>query len=324
MSSSGSRAEYPGPLTVRCLALIDRTACIAAVREPKTIVIVRSRVRRRRPTVSSSNRLWSRTPAATRGCASCIRIAQVPPSVTADSRFTRQMGDFGPNRPWSSIMLPDAIDPSLVTGARDDTHYMERALAQARRAAAIGEVPVGAVIVRDGSVLAEAHNLIESTPDATAHAEMLILRQAAGLLRSWRLDGVTLYVTLEPCPMCAGAMVLARIDRQLLAVDDELGAVTPTLRGRLHLLGSRVLRGRPLECGQLLPQHALQNPIEDQLQPEAAGVDDARLLEDGQLLGRSFDRRRRCLAVGSHDLGQVSGLRGLGLSTGRSFTRHRH
>ena len=136
------------------------------------------------------------------------------------------MGDSGPNRPWSSIMLPDAIDPSLVTGARDDAHYMERALAQARRAAAIGEVPVGAVIVRDGSVLAEAHNLIESTPDATAHAEMLILRQAAGLLRSWRLDGVTLYVTLEPCPMCAGAMVLARIDRLVYAAPDpKKGAV---------------------------------------------------------------------------------------------------
>ncbi|TMF84578.1 MAG: nucleoside deaminase [Chloroflexi bacterium] len=123
-------------------------------------------------------------------------------------------------------MLPDAIDPSLVTGARDDAHYMERALAQARRAAAIGEVPVGAVIVRDGSVLAEAHNLIEGTPDATAHAEMLVLRRVATLARSWRLDGVTLYVTLEPCPMCAGAMVLARIDRLVYgAPDPKKGAV---------------------------------------------------------------------------------------------------
>src|SRR5438067_11529217 len=226
MSSSGSRAEYPGPLTVRCLALIDRTSTMQAVPQPKPTAIARSRARRRRPTAPSSNRLWSRTPAATRGCASCIRIAQVPPSVTADSRFTRQMGDSGPNRPWSSIMLPDAIDPSLVTGARDDSHYMERALAQARRAAAIGEVPVGAVIVRDGSVLAEAHNLIEGTPDATAHAEMLVLRRAATLARSWRLDGVTLYVTLEPCPMCAGAMVLARIDRLVYgAPDPKKGAV---------------------------------------------------------------------------------------------------
>src|SRR2546428_2653323 len=182
MSSSGSRAEYPGPLTVRCVAWISRTAAIAVPREPKTMVIVRSSGRRRRPTVSSSKWLWSRTPAATRGCASCIKIAQVPPSVTADSRLTRQMGDSGPNRPWSSIMLPDAIDPSLVTGARDDAHYMERALAQARRAAAIGEGPVGSVIGRDGSGLAEAYNLIESTSDATAHAEMLIRRQAAGRL----------------------------------------------------------------------------------------------------------------------------------------------
>src|SRR5256885_8482548 len=190
------------------------------------MVIVRASVRRRRPTVSSSNRLWSRTPAATRGCASCIRRAQVPPSVTADSRFTRQMADSGPNRPWSSIMLPDAIDPSLVTGPRDDAHYMERALAQARGAAAIGEVPVGAVIVRDGSVLAEAHNLIESTPDATAHAEMLVLNQAAALLRALRLDGVTLYVTLEPCPVGARALGLARIDRLVYgSPDPEKGAV---------------------------------------------------------------------------------------------------
>src|SRR5207244_11362198 len=211
---------------VRCLALISRTACIAAARGPKTMVMVRSSVRRRRPTVSSSNRLWSRTPAATCGCASCIKRAHVPPSVTTDSRFTRQIADSGPNKPASSIMLPDAIDPSPVTGARDDAHYMERSLAQARHAAAMGEVPVGAVIVRDGSVLAEAHNLIESTPDATAHAEMLVLRQAATLARSWRLDGVTLYVTLEPCPMCAGAMVLARIDRLVYgAPDPKKGAV---------------------------------------------------------------------------------------------------
>ena len=109
---------------------------------------------------------------------------------------------------------------------RNDAHYMERALAQARRAADVGEVPVGAVLVRNGSVLAEAHNLIETTPDATAHAEMLLLREAARLTQSWRLDGVTLYVTLEPCPMCAGAMVLARIDRLVYAAPDpKKGAV---------------------------------------------------------------------------------------------------
>src|ERR671937_2762183 len=152
-------------------------------------------------------------------------MAQVPPSVTTDSRLTRQMVDVGPKSPMSSFMLPDAIEPSLVSG-RDDAHYMERALAQARQAAAIGEVPVGAVLVRDGSVLAEAHNLIETTPDATAHAEMLVLKEAARQLQSWRLERVTLYVTLEPCPMCAGAMVLARIQRLVYgATDPRKGAV---------------------------------------------------------------------------------------------------
>ncbi len=103
---------------------------------------------------------------------------------------------------------------------------MERALAQARHAAAIGEVPVGAVLFRNGSVLAEAHNLIETTPNATAHAEMLVLNEAARLTQSWRLEGVTLYVTLEPCPMCAGAMVLARISRLVY------GAPDPSKEGR--------------------------------------------------------------------------------------------
>ena len=109
---------------------------------------------------------------------------------------------------------------------RDDAHYMERAMAQARKATTMSEVPVGAVLIKDGSVLAEAHNLIETTPDATAHAEMLVLRKAARLTQSWRLDGITLYVTLEPCPMCAGAMVLARIARLVYgAPDPKKGAV---------------------------------------------------------------------------------------------------
>ena len=103
---------------------------------------------------------------------------------------------------------------------------MERALAQARRAASMGEVPVGAVLVSDGSVVAEAHNLVETTPDALDHAEMLVLREGARATGSWRLDGMTLYVTLEPCPMCAGAMALARIARLVYgAPDPRKGAV---------------------------------------------------------------------------------------------------
>jgi tRNA(adenine34) deaminase len=123
-------------------------------------------------------------------------------------------------------MLRSAIESSLLTGSHDDAHYMERALAQGREAASIGEVPVGAVVVRSGTVVAEAHNLIESMPDATAHAEMLVLQEAARRAQSWRLEGITLYVTLEPCPMCAGAMVLARIDRLVYgAPDPKKGAV---------------------------------------------------------------------------------------------------
>jgi tRNA(adenine34) deaminase len=103
---------------------------------------------------------------------------------------------------------------------------MERALAQARMAASIGEVPVGAVLIKDGSVIAETHNLIESKPDATAHAEMLALQAAAAKLGFWRMEGVTLYVTLEPCPMCAGAIALARISRLVYAAPDpKKGAV---------------------------------------------------------------------------------------------------
>jgi tRNA(adenine34) deaminase len=89
---------------------------------------------------------------------------------------------------------------------------MRRALRVARAAGARGEVPVGAVAVRDGAVIASAGNAMERRRDATAHAEMLVLRRVARIVGGWRLDGVTLYATLEPCPMCAGAMVLARID----------------------------------------------------------------------------------------------------------------
>jgi tRNA(adenine34) deaminase len=114
----------------------------------------------------------------------------------------------------------------MIEGPSADAHYMELALGQARLAASMGEVPVGAVLVKAGAVVVEAHNLIESTPDAIAHAEMLVLQEGARRTRSWRLEGMTLYVTLEPCPMCAGAMVLSRIDRLVYAAPDpKKGAV---------------------------------------------------------------------------------------------------
>ena len=104
--------------------------------------------------------------------------------------------------------------------------YIRRALAEAIAAEKQDEVPVGALIVRDGRVLAAAHNQRETLRDPTAHAEMIAITQAAEAIGSWRLEGCTLYVTLEPCPMCAGAIVQARIPTVVYgAADPKAGAV---------------------------------------------------------------------------------------------------
>ena len=105
-------------------------------------------------------------------------------------------------------------------------YYMNIALAEAKIASQQGEVPVGAVLVLDGEVVAQAHNQRETTHDATAHAEVLAIRQACAKLQNWRLTGADLYVTLEPCPMCAGAIVNARIGRVIYgAPDSKAGGV---------------------------------------------------------------------------------------------------
>ncbi|MDQ6846018.1 MAG: tRNA adenosine(34) deaminase TadA [Candidatus Dormibacteraeota bacterium] len=101
-----------------------------------------------------------------------------------------------------------------------DAAVMRRALRLARAAGARGEVPVGAVAVLDGEVIAAASNRMERSADATAHAEMLVLHLAAAAVGGWRLGGVTVAVTLEPCPMCAGAMVQARIERCVYGARD--------------------------------------------------------------------------------------------------------
>lgn len=113
----------------------------------------------------------------------------------------------------------------------DDDRYMRIALEQAAAAAAADEAPVGAVIVAEGRVLAAARNEREALRDPTAHAEMIAITQAASALQSWRLENCTLYVTLEPCPMCAGAIVLARIPRVVFgALDPKGGAVRSLYR----------------------------------------------------------------------------------------------
>lgn len=108
----------------------------------------------------------------------------------------------------------------------DDDYFMGLALAEARKAYALGEVPIGAVLVMDGAVVAAAHNRRETWRDATAHAEIIAIQQACRRLGRWRLTGATLYVTIEPCSMCAGAIVLSRLDRLVYGgADYKAGAV---------------------------------------------------------------------------------------------------
>jgi len=112
----------------------------------------------------------------------------------------------------------------------DDEHWMRVAIAEADRAAQLGEVPVGAALVTTaGELLATGYNLRETDADPTAHAEIVALRSAARTRSSWRLDGTTLYVTLEPCVMCAGALVHARVDRVVWGCDDPKGGALATL-----------------------------------------------------------------------------------------------
>ncbi len=134
---------------------------------------------------------------------------------------------------------------------------MESAIAEARRAAAGGDVPIGAVIVRDGEVIAAAGNRREADLDPTAHAELVAIRDAAGVMGGWRLPETTLYITLEPCAMCAGAIVLARIPRVVFGASDPKAGAAGSV---LDVLGEPALNHRPQvtggvlgeACGQLL------------------------------------------------------------------------
>ncbi len=113
-----------------------------------------------------------------------------------------------------------------MDAAEQDVAFMREALEEAQQAAEVGEVPVGAVVVHRGHVIARAHNRREIDNDPTAHAEILAMRDAAEALGQWRMEGCTLYVTLEPCFMCAGAIVNGRIERLVYgATDPKAGAV---------------------------------------------------------------------------------------------------
>jgi tRNA(adenine34) deaminase len=142
---------------------------------------------------------------------------------------------------------------------------MGRALEMARAAAARGEVPVGAVVVREDEELARTHNRTRELADPTAHAELLAVREGAARLGDWRLTDCTIYVTLEPCAMCAGALVLARIDRLVFAADDPKAGM----------------------CGSL--GNLVQHPNLNHRIPTEAGV----MAEEAGALLREFFRSRR-------------------------------
>jgi tRNA(adenine34) deaminase len=151
-----------------------------------------------------------------------------------------------------TAQLPVDLDPIGATEA-----YMRQALAAAERAAASGEVPVGAIVVVRDEVVAVAHNERETLNDPTAHAEIVALRRASAALGGWRLTEADLYVTMEPCPMCAGALVNARLRRLVYGCDDPKAGAVRTL---YNLLDDARLNHRvevvpnvlAAECGQIL------------------------------------------------------------------------
>ena len=150
-----------------------------------------------------------------------------------------------------------------IIDLHSDDYFMGEALRQAAKAYEKGEVPVGAVVVRGGRIIARASNQVETLKDATAHAEMLALTQAESAVGDWRLTDCTLYVTKEPCPMCAGAIVHTRIARVVFGASDPKGGAAggalnllqfPTLNHRCEITSSL----RMEECRALLKNFFLE------------------------------------------------------------------
>jgi tRNA(adenine34) deaminase len=140
-----------------------------------------------------------------------------------------------------------------------DEYYMNEAIKEARKAEVLAEVPIGAIVVIDGKIISRAHNLRESKQSAVAHAEILAIEQACQLVGSWRLENASLYVTLEPCAMCSGAIILSRIKRVVYGAADPKGGCAGTFMNLLQderfnhqsEVTSGVLEE---ECGQLLSE----------------------------------------------------------------------
>ncbi|WP_377887180.1 tRNA adenosine(34) deaminase TadA [Alkalihalobacillus sp. R86527] len=138
-----------------------------------------------------------------------------------------------------------------------DRDFMEKAIEEAKKAEKIGEVPIGAVIVKDNEVIASAYNLRETEQRSVAHAELLAIDEACKVTGSWRLTGCTLYVTLEPCAMCSGAIVLSRVERVVYGASDPKGGCAGTLMNLLDDARfnhqAEISRGvMKEECGSML------------------------------------------------------------------------
>lgn len=131
-----------------------------------------------------------------------------------------------------------------MTDQQNNEHWMRAAIAEALLAGSKGEVPVGAVVVYEGEIIGSGHNLRELSQDPTSHAEMIAIREAAKSIGSWRLIDTALYVTLEPCPMCAGALVNARVPRVIWGCSDPKAGATETL----YTIGSDSRLNHRFEC----------------------------------------------------------------------------
>lgn len=158
-------------------------------------------------------------------------------------------------------MKDQALQPDLSHLSEDAQHeyWMREAIAEAHKAEALGEVPIGAIVVQDNRIIGRGYNLRETTLDSTAHAEMVAIRQASETIGAWRLLDCSLYVTLEPCPMCAGAIVQSRVPRVIYGTADPKAGCAGTL---MNLLQEPRFNHRTevvadilqLECSNMLTQ----------------------------------------------------------------------
>ncbi len=127
-----------------------------------------------------------------------------------------------------------SMQPFEPQNMKQHEHWMRIAMEEAKKAEAIGEVPIGAIVVRGDEIIGRGYNLRETTLDSTAHAEMIAIRQASEALQAWRLLDCTLYVTLEPCPMCAGAIVQSRVPHVVYGTTDPKAGCAGTLMNLLQ------------------------------------------------------------------------------------------